>query len=199
MRLSRLLFEDIASATPSYNTHSQKLPSLLRLRRYRRALDPSFDPLVCELHGVASESGVKVAKAEEVRVKHRNEKGVAEEQSTQDNASQNKELDAGNQRHGRLIVVFDPHMNLSRNWWLGRWLWLAIGTRGLGDRGLDEFGQNVGARESQRMEQRENGIGQDSEGDGFGEQPKESEEEVLGVLVRHGSMEINFAELRWPK
>lgn len=49
------------------------------------------------------------------------------------------------------------------------------------------------------MEQAEDGIGSQSEGDGLLEEPGEGEDEVLGVFVKESSLKVGSTGVRWSE
>lgn len=141
--------------------------------------------MVYDSNRVAREGALVVALAEEVGEEHGGQEGVLEGDGTEEDANEDEDFGECDDRHGAVIVGFYPNLEL-----LGKRRGSG-GTTGSGGRARrQKLGHQGRSCESESVEERENGVGKEGDGNGLGGPPEEGEEEILHVLVSEAFFDI---------
>lgn len=170
------------TSRPSSDNTLDAIVDGARDRGYTGALDELVNLLVGGTQRVAGEGALVVALPEEVGVDNRCEEGVLEGDGTEQDADEDEDFGVGHDRHRAVIVGLDPNLELLSERWGSR----RAASSG-GRTRWHEHGHECCPRECESMEKREDGIGQQSNSDGFRGPPEDGESEVLNVLIEESS------------
>jgi len=119
-----------------------------------------------------------------MRVEDGREERVAEQKSAKDDASENEDFGVRHHFHGSIVVGSDPGLELLRDRVRSRRPACRSGrTR------WEELRHQSRTCEGECMEEGEDGVGKEGQGNRFGCEPKQSEDEVLYIFVGNSTLD----------
>jgi len=147
--------------------------------RVARPVDNRIDPRVRSGDSITRESGLVVPLTQEVGEDERAQERVAERNGAEQDANEDEQLSERNDPHRSVVVSFDPDLQT-----LGQRVGLRRTTLGSRRGRRKELRHQSRTSEREGVEERENGVRNESDSNRLRSPPEEGEQKVLDILVQ---------------